>query len=35
MAQNSKKLVYNEVKETSFFDELLDGIKTSQYIIGF
>ena len=24
MAQNSKKLVYNEVKETSFFDELLE-----------
>ena len=24
MAQNTKKLVYNEVKEISFFDELLE-----------
>ena len=27
MAQNTKKLVYNEVKEISFFDELLEWYK--------
>ena len=27
MSQNQKKLVYNEVKEISFFDELLEWTK--------
>jgi len=34
MPDNTKKLVYNEVKEVSFFDELLEWNKDNHSIIG-